>query len=524
MDDPEFITIFDVTSKNVEAIAPRILREIEAADFVAIDQELSGLGNTAGRGRLDLKNYYTKLQESAERRRVISIGISCFKSSAEFTKLNRECCDPLLFTCTSFNILLLPDEGFLMDGSAQRFLVAHRFDLNRWIDDGIIYSPLGMHNDFMASVVQKLLTTKAILVFHNGLTDLAYFYRSFYNPLPKSNEIFAADIADMFGDRLFDTKVICNKVLGWRMHSLEYCYKKAQRITEKSRRDGKPAVWLQEPQIPPAGTELMTIPTARRRTEFAVAPKVGVDVCDLVYHFGFCNAFKTGTCKLTVEQHQMDLVLDVEEQKSAVDVIGEKTVTASVNATDSVSSLLQSIHQSITGSSSQVNQDRLESDHSLVLTPASSIPAESPMPLDGPRTSIFNYVPKPGRGMPYTKPLPPPVHPQRLGSGHFTIDNGLTYNLDFGLHSAGFDAFMTGYVFAVCLAQLGREAKEDGRAVFKHCHDFVGRVHITGKSEVFSCLRSLHVKASARHLQKIARIRALEERVGGEVVIAQGSV
>jgi CAF1 family ribonuclease len=92
-----------------------------------------------------MKSYYTRLREAAETRQVVSIGLSCFRSSTNFTKLHPESCDPLVFTCTSFNILLFPDAEFEMDGSAKRFLVTHGFDLNRWVDAGIRYSLHGEH-------------------------------------------------------------------------------------------------------------------------------------------------------------------------------------------------------------------------------------------------------------------------------------------------------------------------------------------------------------------------------------------
>ena len=109
------------------------------------------------------------------------------------------------------------------------------------------------------------------------------------------------------------------------MHGLEYCYKKAQRVTEKSRLEGKPAVALRSKDISVQSSgEIMSIPLAIKRTEFSAPPKVGVDVCELVYHFGFCNSFKTGACPHSVELHQMDLVLDVEEQKRRMEIVHEQ--------------------------------------------------------------------------------------------------------------------------------------------------------------------------------------------------------
>ena len=103
-------------------------------------QELSGLGNTAGRKHLDAEGYYKRVREAAEERAVVSMGISCFRSSKDFIKEHSEMCDPLLFDCCSFNILLIPDGEFHMDGSARQFLVAHGFNLNWWVEKAIGYS------------------------------------------------------------------------------------------------------------------------------------------------------------------------------------------------------------------------------------------------------------------------------------------------------------------------------------------------------------------------------------------------
>lgn len=90
-----------------------------------------------------MPEYYLKLREAASTRRVISLGISCFRSSKDFVKPHVDSCDPLHFVCATFNILLFPEGQFEMDGSAREFLVAHGFDLNRWTDKAVGYSACG---------------------------------------------------------------------------------------------------------------------------------------------------------------------------------------------------------------------------------------------------------------------------------------------------------------------------------------------------------------------------------------------
>ena len=103
MNEINSIPVITVTARNVDQLSDVILSEIEHADFIAVDQvklpgwlfwdslftfllvschplpfllqELSGLGNTAGRARLDMTNYYGKLREAAEGYRVIRL---CF--------------------------------------------------------------------------------------------------------------------------------------------------------------------------------------------------------------------------------------------------------------------------------------------------------------------------------------------------------------------------------------------------------------------------------------------------------------
>ena len=102
------------------------------------------------------------------------------------------------------------------------------------------------------------------------------------------------------------------------------------------------------------------------------------------------------------------------------------------------------------------------------------------------------------------------AHPQLRGTSHFSIDNSKTYNLDFGLHSAGFDAFMTGFVFATCLAQLGRTERE-GIVTFTKCEAFVNRIFVTGKADhPCNFVKSVSAKFSDVHSKRIARLRNTE--------------
>lgn len=142
------------------------------------------------------------------------------------------------------------------------------------------------------------------------------YFSSFWNVLPKSFQIFSADVADMFPNRLFDTKLLCKDELNWRLHSLEYCFKKAQRLNEANTAIGKPVITVNHQKFPLEYDNIVNIPVDIHRRVFGeTRPKVGSDVCELLYNYGFCNAFKQNSCQHPVELHQMDLVLDLEENK-----------------------------------------------------------------------------------------------------------------------------------------------------------------------------------------------------------------
>ena len=70
-----------------------------------------------------------------------------------------------------------------------------------------------------------------------------------------------------------------------------------------------------------------------------------------------------------------------------------------------------------------------------------------------------------------------------------------------GGHRAGYDAFMTGLIYAVYLSQI--EASERDRKI----GDWKNKLYLSGKDYPLSVSKSNFVKQSKEHLDKIARIR-----------------
>ena len=84
-----------------------------------------------------------------------------------------------------------------------------------------------------------------------------------------------------------------------------------------------------------------------------------------------------------------------------------------------------------------------------------------------------------------------------------------------GGHRAGFDAFMTGYIFAWCLARYGKIPLQDvttSKALtvreLVEGEDFLNKIYLGGKDFPLQVAQSNFAKPSKLHLEKLERLRA----------------
>lgn len=145
----------EVLKTTFEDYFPLIERCIKHADFVAIDTEFTGLEKGA-KERTSLfdttEDRYQKLKSSMSEFTITQIGLSAYKRR-----------DKNSYIATTFNFYLYPptfgpvDARFLVQASSFQFLCKYDFDFNKFVYDGIPYL-----NQPQTKAVEKYLHSKAM--------------------------------------------------------------------------------------------------------------------------------------------------------------------------------------------------------------------------------------------------------------------------------------------------------------------------------------------------------------------------
>ena len=190
---------------------PNTSEDIEAADFVALDLEFSGLfqdaGNSGSVRCLSLHEYYTKCVTSIMQFLPLQLGICCAHRRGADSAWELRVHEFNLWPCKRV---------FLSDFKSLRFLREHGFDFNSFLDNGFRYSRLESQASKKArrqdaSQLIRTLHSRAVpLVVHNGLLDLLHLFHGFIGDLPQDFPSFATNWTAHF-PRLFDTRLLAQE-------------------------------------------------------------------------------------------------------------------------------------------------------------------------------------------------------------------------------------------------------------------------------------------------------------------------
>ncbi|KAL5251307.1 hypothetical protein ACHWQZ_G016860 [Mnemiopsis leidyi] len=313
------VPVVQIMASNIKEVWPSLIHSVKYSSFIAIDLELSGLGD---RKLLMKKHYtstsaqrnfqrsvddrYTAIVEAAKTRSVLALGVSCWR-------VTRDEPEPEYYVQT-YNILLLSRDNYTVEPDALQFLVEHGFDFNKQYKEGVSYTP--STEDMIVFKEKKspepirdlfaaILQAKCPVITHNGLIDLAFMYQSFYAPLPPTMSIFVADLQDMFKSGILDTKCVAEFLIRETATYLEYLFRKSSKRMRDAVAAGKPHLNL-------SFSEHRAIKQWVNLVEcFACGGSSGKDLCETYANHGYC---KDG--KKCSKSHDVDEAINSHDHKS----------------------------------------------------------------------------------------------------------------------------------------------------------------------------------------------------------------
>lgn len=265
------------------------LKQLSPQGFVAVDAEFSGLGTDPNLKDEDLEKRYTAIRTLANSRAILSVGISLFdrvKSDVAMTDLGSapsrangeskhiEIPDPVAYHVATYDMLMSCQSEFSVNSDAGEFLVAHSFDFNEMFRNGIPYDRASTDKPeekpepgstwrwgkLPRGMLWRIGRQGVPFIVHNGLFDLAFLYAAFQGPLPDSLQGFVSELLECNPAGYWDSKVLasCAKE---RTTFLGYLFAKSvlSGMTSVHNFSGLPSDLLTNPKIAPLGTARETL-------------------------------------------------------------------------------------------------------------------------------------------------------------------------------------------------------------------------------------------------------------------------
>lgn len=479
------VPVVEVNCENIREIWPGLLLAIKTSTFIAIDTELSGLGERRQLFAKSIDDRYKAIGDVAKSRSIIALGLSCFKLQPRLSDRREEVVDNgdgkqndrrslcMKFVVQTFNLFTLSNESYIVEPLSLRFLVEHGFDFNLQYAKGLAYtsgndrpSTKADGAEYVRQLFVEIVVSRVPVVLHNALVDLIFLYQSFYATLPPTLTSFSTDLSQIFSEGIYDTKYIAEFKAHMQASFLEYSFRKCQRGNCVQSSHRMPYVDISFL----AYNESMLLNVVSLTCGLKDQPcrrDIGkTTLCQNFAAHGWCAA--GAKCP---NSHDVDMILDSEE---LVMLKKKEKRTKKNRRKDSVD--LQDISVEMSDRDGAMRSVEPKECVELASDPSYEQPCDVE---DAAKNAAKKKL----------------VPVSRCGG-----------------HRAGFDAFMTGYIFASFLAKFGRvkDGATEGKTVadFGVAEELSNRVYLGGKDFPLQIASSNFSKPSKSHLEKWERLQS----------------
>ncbi|GAB1610087.1 hypothetical protein Ahia01_001294700, partial [Argonauta hians] len=346
------VPIIQVHADNFKSLWPSILLAVKESTFLALDIEMSGLGDRKALTAKSIEDRYKAMTSAARTRAIVSLGLSCFKLVRAPGPQSqqgggggggvKEKGKVWQYVVQAYDITVLCYDEYVVESRSMQFLVQHGFDFNSQFTRGSQYyrgndrTNSDITHPSVRQLFGEILLSEVPVVLHNGIVDLVFLHQNLYCELPPKFSSFVCNLSEMFSAGIFDTKYIVEYVMRMPASYLMYVFKKCVRDNDSNNNDTNSS-----------NNNNNNNSSSNNSSSSSVSSYVSVSYlnyqkqcCDVLYnYFGRSDASLTTTTTTTAAQlsksvcdvyaahgwcrggrkcsrsHDIDLILDLDEHK-----------------------------------------------------------------------------------------------------------------------------------------------------------------------------------------------------------------